>query len=142
MGLRLRFVWLVVVEALTAPVRWLDSRAERRRQHERELAQIAADGQARVFEALARSNAEMVRELGAVMAESTKPMMTWLEGFKTVQVPASQVITEATELGWEADEAKEVLEKRRLEDRELFLQAWPDDGRLPPPVGPDFFHGN
>jgi hypothetical protein len=153
MGLRLRILWLILQGALAAPARYFERRTAARRQHELALAQLQADAQARVLEAIGRSNTEMVRELAGAMSAQANVLHTWLEGFKTVQVPAARVIDENTELGWESDAAREVLERERLETAELLKSALPGalpslpaelasipwdsaDGRVAPPIAP------
>jgi hypothetical protein len=152
MGLRARILWLIVQGFFAAPLRYFERRIRERRQHELELARVNSESQARVIEALGRSNIEMVRELAAPMQANAQVMQTWLEGFKTVQIPTAQVITDETELGWEAEMAKEVLKRQQAEDHELLkghFDAFPAelneipwdaaDGRPAPPIAPTFF---
>lgn len=140
MGLRVRLVWLTVTGWLLAPLRYFEGREARRREHELRLATIAAEAQAKVIAELGKANAEMVRELVVPFAAQSDVLKTWLEGFKTTEIPTSKVITEATELGWEADAARETLERERAEERELLRTAWPvNDPRQAPPIPPDFF---
>jgi hypothetical protein len=140
MGLRLYYLQLLLGSILSAPLRYFERRTAAKRQHELALVAAQAEAQAKVFGAIAQANLETVRELAGPLQQNAKVLTTWLEGFKTEKIPTSQVITEVTELGWEADEAEHVLEKRRQEDAEMLRQAWPTDGRLPPPIAPDFFN--
>lgn len=150
-------LWLLFTRPWGAPFRWVERRADARRQHELALATIAAESQARIFEAIGRANAEAIRELAAPLQANARVLTSWLEGFKTVQVPTSQVITEETELGWEADAAREVLARDQAETHELLKSALPGamptfpaelpsipwdsgDGRVAPPIAPDFFN--
>lgn len=140
MGLRLRYAWLLVQHALGAPFRAAERRTAAKRQHELALINAQAAAQAQVLQTLAASNTEAIRLLAEPLAANAKVLTTWLEGFKTTTIPSAQVITPETELGWEREAAEDTLEKGRLEDHELLLQAWQtQDGRMAPPVGPDFF---
>lgn len=152
MGLRLRLLWLVVTSPFLAPARYFERKAAARRAHELALAEITANANARVFEAIGKSNTEMVREMAAANAASAKVMQTWLDGFKTTEIPSSTTITEAKELGWEGDEAVATLERLRVEEQQLLRHTalpafpaelpkmpWPaGDSRLAPPIPPDF----
>jgi hypothetical protein len=147
--LRARIAWLTLIGALTAPARWIERRGDKRRAHELALAQLAADANARVFEAMAKSNTETVRELAGAMSENAKVLSTWLEGFKTTEIPTARTITEATELGWDFEEAKEVVARQSAEERALLAEQfglppeidpatfWQHADKLPPPVGLD-----
>jgi hypothetical protein len=142
MGLRIRLrYWLALLShALGAPARYIERRESSRRAHELAMVTLQAQMQQQLLQGLAASNAEMVKQLAAPLTANATVLTEWIQMFKTTAVPTAQVITETHELGWERDEAEAVLEKGRIEDRELFKAAWPEatDGRMSPPIGPDF----
>jgi hypothetical protein len=136
---QLRFAWLTVTAMFSAPLRYFERRTAAKRQHELALVEAQAAAQAKVFGAIAEANVAAIRELAGPLQENAKVLTTWLEGFKTTTIPTAQTVTEAAEMGWEADAAREVLERQKLEDAEMLRQAWPsEDGRPAPPVFPDF----
>jgi hypothetical protein len=140
LSIKLRYLGLLLQHIFGAPFRYFEARTAATRAHELALVNAQSQAQAAILQALAASNAEAIRLLAEPLNTNAKVLTTWLEGFKTTTVPTSQVVTPETELGWEREAAEETLEKGRLEDRELLLQAWQaQDGRMAPPVGPDFF---
>ena len=105
-----------------------------------------------MFESIGRANAEAIKQLAAPLEANAKVLTTWLEGFKTVQIPTSRVMDEEMELGNAAEAARETLEAQQREDADMLKSAfevlpaefneipWDDaDGRPAPPIPPDFF---
>ena len=90
---------------VTAIARWLNDRRTERFQQELRLAQLAADAQKAVLIEFADVMRVTMKETAEASKEQAKVLTEWLNGFKTVSVPSSTVVTES-------DEAR--MERNRL----------------------------
>jgi hypothetical protein len=90
---------------VTAVARWLNDRRTERFQQELRLAQLAADAQKAVLIEFADVMRVTMKETAEASKEQAKVLTEWLNGFKTVSVPSSTVVTES-------DEAR--MERNRL----------------------------
>jgi hypothetical protein len=84
--------------ALRSPLTWWESRVEARRAHERHLLELQLEAQAGMVKAMAglmQGSLESVAQASAAQQDLFK---TWLEGFKTTEVPVATTIRETDEI--------------------------------------------
>lgn len=104
-----------------------------RREHEIRMAQLHAENQRFMLEALTRmaeqqANSltkvgEMVERISEAQLKSANVLQTWLEGFKVAEAPESSTIRDE-------DEVRAAVERAIYADNPSLMPAMPDN--LPP----------